>query len=101
MPPTHAAQFLRTWAVTRYPGFRYHDQMVRNLDVNLQRPAYDNAVENYTATMLPVVDQIVARAKVHANKMPPLRSASGGTRAVVYALRESRKPAPDMRYARR
>lgn len=101
MSPTHAAQFLRTWAVTRYPGFRYHDHMARNLDVTPQRPTYDNAVESYTASMTPVVDQIVARAKVHAKRVPPLRSASEGTRAVVYALRENRKPAPDMRYARR
>jgi len=99
---TRVSQFLRTWALSRYPGFRYHDHMVRNLNIPESRPAYRASVEDYTPHMLPAVDQVVAAAQASARKVPPLRSAtSEGTRAVVYALRESTKPTPDTRYARR
>lgn len=97
-----STQFLRSWAVNRYPGFRYHEHMSRNLALTSARPAYDKSVADYTPLVLPVVDRVVAQAKMHARKVPPLRSAgSEGTRAVVHALRQHRTPAPDMRYARR
>ena len=95
-------QFLRSWAVTRYPGHRYHEHMAQNLALTTARPAYDPSVADYTPRMLTVVDAIVAHAKVCARKVPPIRSAStDGTRAVLHALQQRREPAPDMRYARR
>lgn len=97
-----ATQFMRSWAVTRYPGHRYHEHMAQNLAMTTARPAYSPAVADYTPLMLPMVDAVVARAKVCARKVPAPRSASTeGTSAVLHALQQRRKPAPDMRYARR
>ena len=97
-----ATQFLRSWAVTRYPGHRYHEHMAQNLAFTTARPAYDPSVADFTPLMLPMVDAMVAQAKLCARKVRSPRSASSdGTSAVLHALQQRRNPAPDMRYARR
>jgi len=99
---TSATQFLRSWAVTRHPGHRYHEHMAQNLAFTTARPAYDPSVADFTPLMLPMVDAMVAQAKLCARKVRSPRSASSdGTSAVLHALQQRRNPAPDMRYARR
>lgn len=81
-----AGAFLRQWAVNRYGADKIRGLLNSNLGVTHYRPAF-NPSTDYSDTMKPFVDHIVARA----------REAAASTeryvdnRPVVFALRDVKR----------
>lgn len=85
-----AAQYLRSWVVSRYPGMRVQEHLSDSLSVPTYRPEFVPG-KSYGDTMLPFVERVVAEAELRARQVAPLH-LSTGTRPVLMAVHELTAP---------